>query len=151
MSQIVKLRPDHFSALHSFFQKINSDAVRNNFHPHEFDEENARRVSHYKGRDLYFGLVHEDGTVAAYGMLRGWDEGYDTPSLGIVVGPEWQGAGYGREMMVHLIKSARDCGAKRIILKVKQDNTRAKTVYEKVGFRHEILDENFYRGILDLS
>ncbi len=61
--------------------------------------------------------MHE-GSIVAYGMLRGWDEGYETPSLGIAVHSEWQARGVGRRMMEHLHQVARVRGAKRIRLKV---------------------------------
>src|SRR4029077_9854772 len=79
------------------------------FRPHPMTADEARRIAHYPGRDVY--LVHEvDGQAVAYGFLRGWDEGYDVPSLGVAVRDGHQGQGHGRSMMLALHARAKAGG-----------------------------------------
>ena len=61
------------------------------FHPHPFTTEAARERAAYTGKDLYY-VVIEGDEILGYGMLRGWDEGYEVPSLGIVIHPAHRGS-----------------------------------------------------------
>jgi len=69
-------------------------------------------------------------------MLRGWDEGYAVPSLGIAVRAEAQGSGLGRLVMGYLHTEARRRGAPRIRLKVYPDNVRAVELYRSLGYEY---------------
>ncbi len=102
--------------------------------PSLFPEE-ARRIAGRSGHDVFAVLIDGDQAVA-YGMLRGWDEGYATPSLGIAVRNESQGLGLGRIMMQHLHRAALMRGASTVRLRVHPDNTRARRLYEALGYRY---------------
>jgi ribosomal protein S18 acetylase RimI-like enzyme len=102
------------------------------FHPHDLGPEGAAAIAGYTGRDVY--LVLGDERLVAYGMLRGWDEGYSVPSLGIAVRQDCYGRGYGRAMMVALHEAARDRGATKIRLRVHPENGRARSLYERLGY-----------------
>ena len=52
------------------------------FRPHDLGESGAREVASHVGKDAYL-IGHIDSVPVAYGMLRGWDEGYRIPALGI--------------------------------------------------------------------
>jgi ribosomal protein S18 acetylase RimI-like enzyme len=80
-------------------------------------------------------LGRYEGTVVAFGMLRGWHEGYATPSLGLAVARDSEGRGFGRAMMAQLEQLARDRGARDIRLRVHPANERARRVYEGCGYR----------------
>ena len=54
------------------------------FRPHPFTPEEARRIVSLRGHNVFAILVDGDRAVA-YGMLRGWDEGYATLALGIAI------------------------------------------------------------------
>jgi ribosomal protein S18 acetylase RimI-like enzyme len=80
-------------------------------------------------------LGRSEGTVVAFGMLRGWHEGYATPSLGLAVARDSEGRGFGRAMMAQLERLARERGARDIRLRVHPANERARRVYEGSGYR----------------
>ncbi len=103
------------------------------FHPFPLDEASARSIAHATGRDRFLVAI-EDEEVIALGMLRGWDEGFDIPSLGIAVGPQAQGRGVGRTMMLRLHDEARRAESRRIRLTVDRANTRAVALYETLGY-----------------
>ena len=67
-------------------------------------------------------------------MLRGWEEGHEIPSLGIVMDAAWRGRGYGRLLMEFLHATARRRGARQIRLKTYPDNVCALGLYRKLGY-----------------
>jgi ribosomal protein S18 acetylase RimI-like enzyme len=105
------------------------------FRPHPFTGDEARWIAGYVGNDVYAILVERDRPVA-YGMLRGWDEGYPVPSLGIAVRTSAQRRGLGRLMMEHLHAEAGRRGATAVRLRVHRDNVPARRLYESLGYRY---------------
>lgn len=87
----------------------------------------------YDGQDIYAALV-EDGRVVAYGMLRGWDDGFEVPSLGVAVHPGERGRGLGGLLMQHLHDEAKRRGAVRVRLTVERENERARRLYDALGY-----------------
>ncbi|WP_176223988.1 GNAT family N-acetyltransferase [Thalassobacillus devorans] len=53
---------------------------------------------------------------------------------GVCVLPEHQGFGYGRELMVHLVKASEQLSDQKITLEVDSKNERAYQLYRKLGF-----------------
>jgi len=87
------------------------------FRPHDLGPAGARQVAGYMGRDVY--LIGFLGSVpVAYGMLRGWDEGYRVPSLGIAIRMATGDRGLGRRMMEALHRAVRARGGERVRLRV---------------------------------
>jgi ribosomal protein S18 acetylase RimI-like enzyme len=125
-------------ALAEFFAFLNTSGDEVFFHPHDFNEEAAEQIATYKGKDLYYVLLLE-GKVLGYGMLRGWDEGYEIPSLGIIIHPAARGKGLGRLLMVFLHSAACMRGCKKIRLKVYPENRSAVQLYQQLGY--EFLEE----------
>ena len=142
--------PRHADAVRRFFASLALDSETTaTFHPHPFTAEHALAIAHYGGRDYYAGMLIGDAMVA-YGMLRGWDEGYEIPSLGIVVSGSHRGLGLGRGMMEHLHAVARDRGVTTIRLKVYKANTVAAQLYRRMGYVLSDHNEREWLGILDM-
>ena len=137
--EFVKLRSDHEKKLVRFFDEIVEDVF---FHPHEFTLDKAHELSNYAGKDCYYiALDQED--VVGYGMLRGWEEGFEIPSLGIIVGKKARGCGLGRTFMHFLHKQAIEHGADSVRLTVKKENKIAKSLYESLGYVFSESDKCF--------
>lgn len=120
------------------------------FRPHSFTASEARLIANHVGKDVYAILL--DGPQAvAYGMLRGWDEGFATPSLGIAVRSASQGRGLGRLMMGHLHDEAKRRGALQVRLRVHPDNIRARRLYESLGYGYAGEDRGERVMLLDLQ
>jgi [ribosomal protein S18]-alanine N-acetyltransferase len=149
MIEIVKLKPALSAPLAKFFAGIDVPAIQAVFHPHPFTKEQAEKLCRGQGKDLYFAATHE-GRVVGYSMLRGWDEGFEIPSLGICVDPAFQGLGLGAALMQHLISAALVAGSKKIILKVNRTNEPAIQLYRKFGFELADHDPEYLRGTLAL-
>lgn len=131
--EIVRLAPIHASALEVFFSALVQASDDRYFHPHPFSQEHAKIIAGYEGEDLYYGAMSEE-TIIAYGMLRGWDEGFAVPSLGIAVLPSYRGISLGKAMMHFLHIAAAMRGVDRVRLTVDPSNTSAIRLYESLGY-----------------
>lgn len=120
--------------LAGLFARIQADPAAARFHPHPFTADEAAKRAAYRGLDLYAVMAIGDEPVG-YGLLRGWDDGYAVPSLGICIVEEHRGSGAGRALMEYLHLAAKLRGAPAIRLKVYQDNERARRLYEALGYR----------------
>lgn len=130
--------------LAALFATIAADPSAERFHPHPFDAAEAGRRARYAGADLYALLTHDDRAIG-YGMLRGFDEGYAVPSLGIFVAAEARGTGAALALMNYLHLAAKLRGAPATRLKVYPDNARAVRLYRSLGY---IFEETLQAGQL---
>jgi ribosomal protein S18 acetylase RimI-like enzyme len=128
-----QISPGWESSLAELFEALERNGDAHFFHPHPLTAAEARNRCTYAGRDLYY-IAVIGGKAIGYGMLRGWDEGYEVPSLGIAIHPERRASKLGLAMMLFLHSAARMRGAKRIRLRVYKDNNVAKTLYETLGY-----------------
>jgi ribosomal-protein-alanine N-acetyltransferase len=117
----------------SLFETVSADRTAEGFHPQGFTADEAARICEYGGRDLYLG-ARWGGALIGYGLLRGWDEGYTVPSLGIFIISSARGRGLGRKFMLQLHDQARHEGATRVMLKVYPDNRAAVSLYKSIGY-----------------
>lgn len=126
-----------------------SDIDETYFRPHPFTDDEAQLIANRQGEDVYAILFDREQPVA-YGMLRGWEDGYATPSLGIAVRSRSQGRGLGRLMMVHLHEEAQRRGAAVVRLRVHPDNSRARRLYESMDYLYAGEDRGELVMLLDL-
>jgi len=119
------------------------------FHPHPFDRVAVERLADPSCRDEYR-LAVVQGAIMGYGMLRGWEEGWAVPSLGLAIHPRFRGQGAGRRLMVHLHERARFRGADTVRLKVYRTNGAAIALYTSLGYRFEPCSETELLGLLSL-
>jgi ribosomal protein S18 acetylase RimI-like enzyme len=135
--EIRRITDDDAPHLADFFATIRQHGDAVHFHPHPFTIEEAQKRATYQGKDLFYIAQTSGRLIIGYGMLRGWDEGYATPSLGIIVHPDRRGTGLGRLLMHFLHYAARERGASKIRLKVYPQNTTARHLYETLGYVFE--------------
>jgi RimJ/RimL family protein N-acetyltransferase len=84
-------------------------------------------------------------------MLRGWDEGYQVPSLGIALHAQARGTGLARAFMLYLHQVARWQGAKRVRLRVFPDNIPARRLYESLGYAFQTGNDEQLVGFCELE
>jgi ribosomal-protein-alanine N-acetyltransferase len=120
------------------------------FRPHDLCAEGARSLAGHVGQDVYpIGFL---GAVpVAYGMLRGWDEGYAVPSLGVAVRDGYRDRGFGRQMMVALHRAVLDRGCDRVRLRVAPGNARARHLYASLGYCQVGIERGELLLMLDLN
>lgn len=144
------IRPDHAEGLGRFFKHLQAEGVERWFHPHPLTAEEATKRASYAGLDFYCVVVKENAVIG-YGMLRGWEDGYQIPSLGIVMDSAWRGRGYGRLLMEFLHAVARQRCASQIRLKTYADNACALALYRKLGYVFQGEEKGQLVGILTLA
>ena len=149
---IRRIEPDHLEGLADFFAKLVESGSNKTFHPHPFDQKTAKEIALRSNhtQDLYYVMDLGFDKVIGYGMLRGWDEGYDIPSLGIAIHPDYRGMKLALMFMDFLHTASRLRGSTKIMLSVYRHNTVAKTLYEKLGYKFTELRETELRGYYDL-
>ncbi len=136
--------------LAEFFAALVEAGDDEKFHPHPFTAAAAAERVRYQGKDVYCVAV-EGERVLGYGMLRGWDEGYEVPSLGIAIHPSARGIGLGRALMLYLHTEARRRGAPRIRLKVYPENTVAVDLYRSLGYEFSAVEQEQLVGFKSLT
>jgi ribosomal-protein-alanine N-acetyltransferase len=148
--ELRRVGKEHERGLTRFFEAIVAEGADRWFHPHPFTAEHAFFLASYQGRDLYYVATQGD-TIVAYGMLRGWEEGYDVPSLGIAVLGRARGTGLARTFMQFLHSAARLHGAPRVRLKVYPENAAARRLYESLGYRFESGSDDQLLGYFEFA
>lgn len=64
--------------------------------------------------------------------------------LNVCVHPDYQGLGFGRVLVEHLIGRARLGEASTMFLEVRPSNVAARELYKKLGFNEVGVRENYY-------
>jgi ribosomal protein S18 acetylase RimI-like enzyme len=132
--EVRSIRRKDTDALAKFFELLRAHGTDKYFHPHPLTASSARTIASYSGKDFYVAVL-EGRNILGYGMLRGWDEGYQIPSVGIAIHPDIQGRGVGRLLMNFLHLAALRRGAKKVRLRVYRDNYPAIRMYRTMGYK----------------
>lgn len=137
----------------NYFSKFMKDMLDSGydkyFHPHPFTDDFADVICNYKGKDLYL-ILKDENKFIGYGMLRGWDEGYKIPSLGMAIHPNYKGKGFGNILMEKLHELCKEKGVEKIRLTVYKDNVAAKNLYEKFNYKFEEKNDKELVGFCQL-
>ncbi len=109
-------------------------------------------------RNKIFMVDDLNGNTVGYVQLRNIDYKNRSVEIGIHLGPEAQGRGYGRDAFLLLMRFAfNEMNMHRVYLQVFDFNDRAIKLYEKLGFREEgrfrdvIFQEGRYYDIVQMS
>jgi GNAT superfamily N-acetyltransferase len=111
------------------------------FNPFAFDPDTIARLLTERRRDCWMG-VWGNARLVAFFMLRGFDEGYETPSYGVAIDAGTRGFGIGRLTLVASKAMCRLMGVSLIMLKVHPANLTARTLYESEGFVETAVDQH---------
>jgi ribosomal-protein-alanine N-acetyltransferase len=128
-----RLRPPDADALGAFFVSNDLPDVRRRFNPFPLTRATALSLLRAERNDRFYGGFVGDAW-AAFAMLRGWDEGFDVPSLGVLVDRQWQGRGIGGRITDFAIDEARRFQCRRVRLSVYASNDAALRIYVRRGF-----------------
>lgn len=119
------------------------------FSPHEYSFNGIIKVMKTNPKDYFCFLIDED-IIAGYGLLRGWSEGYDIPSLGIMIDANYRGKNLSKLLMNHLHQIAIDKGSKKIRLRVYKENLRAISLYNNLGYTLSDYNKDTFVGFKNL-
>ncbi len=130
------LKEDHISQLVSCLSLQRSDYIRH-YHPFKFNFDDIKNLVSSAAHDLYIAIfLDSDTSSILIGLLtlRGLDEGYESPMLGLFISQEFSGRGYARYSLHYAEQLCINRGWKRLLLKVDAENTRAMAIYTSIGY-----------------
>ena len=92
---------------------------------------------------FFYGILFEEGgQVCAYACEMVIFE--DAEILNVAVAPSFRRRGLGKELMLALENYAKNKGAERLLLEVREGNIPARGLYEKQGFEAYGVRKNYY-------
>ena len=92
---------------------------------------------------FFYGILFEEGgQVCAYACEMVIFE--DAEILNVAVAPSFRRRGLGEELMLALENYAKNKGAERLLLEVREGNIPARGLYEKQGFEAYGVRKNYY-------
>ena len=92
---------------------------------------------------FFYGILFEEGgQVCAYACEMVIFE--DAEILNVAVVPSFRRRGLGKELMLSLENYAKNKGAERLLLEVREGNIPARGLYEKQGFEAYGVRKNYY-------
>jgi len=145
--EIRRLDYEHIDGLIDLYEFNEKEFGR--FTPHPFTRESLTKIIKESVLDLFYVAVF-NSTIIGYTMLRGMDEGYAVPRLGIAVDKGVYGTGVATTLMEHLEATCRLRGYKEISLRVYKDNPRAYNFYIKLGYDYRPYDNESVLGFKEL-
>jgi len=140
--EIRKVKINDEKALYSLFKSL-SYTDKKYFHPFPFTMKSCIELVNKSlhGKDKYFVML-DNSKIVGYAHLRGLDEGYDIPFLGVVIHPNYRRRNFGILLCDFVIKESL---CNKIGLKVHKNNKSAMKFYLKLGFKTEKCDgESLY-------
>ena len=132
--EIVKMNADHVEAVAAIEKECFG-----------VDAWSVRSVSSELENKLALWLVAvEDGAVAGYvGSQTVCNE---TDMMNVAVTVDYRRQGLGEKLVLALVEELKAMGSQCLTLEVRDSNTPARTLYEKLGFRQIGLRKNYYRN-----
>jgi ribosomal protein S18 acetylase RimI-like enzyme len=134
-----------YEELVRFFDANSVPQVIRQFHPFPLSASTARYIARNKHLDRYYVAVLR-GRIIALCMLRGWDDGYSTPSFGILVDHRFHARGIGRKMTEFAISEAGVLGCRQVRLSVYASNEVALRLYASLGFEERVRESVLVMG-----
>jgi [ribosomal protein S18]-alanine N-acetyltransferase len=109
-------------------------------YPYPWTAGNFRDCLH-AGYSCWVAELDRDLVVGYSVLIIAMDEGH---VLNCCVSPQFQGQGYGRQIMDRLVDTARSHGVTSLYLEVRPSNTRALRMYGRFGFEGIALRRGYY-------
>lgn len=103
------------------------------FDPFSWSPEELASMLGSAVKDVYWG-IESGGRAAGVVMLRGFDEGFERPSLGLVVAEEMSGRGVGQAAVAHALAWCRVNGVREVRLTAADENGSAVRLFRRAGF-----------------
>jgi ribosomal protein S18 acetylase RimI-like enzyme len=125
--------PEHVDAVVELFRRNAVAAVSHSFDPFPLTPAQARSIALEPHEDAYY-LASEGRAPVGMSMLRGFEQGFQIPSFGILVDREHYGQGIGRRLTEWTIEQARLRSCPALRLSVYADNAAAHGLYLSLGF-----------------
>ena len=92
---------------------------------------------------LNYALRHDGQLIGYYFAQRVLDE---LTLFNITIAPKYQGKGFGRELVQHIIQQARKYDCLQIWLEVRASNQSAIALYRSAGFQQSGVRKGYYQN-----
>ncbi len=126
----------------------NGGAYSQYFRPFSFEREAVFDMLTQSQRDRYWGAYCQ-GALAGFFMLRGFDAGYERPSYGVLIRESRAGLGLASLALRFALSWCRVQGVAAVMLKVHPENSVARRIYERAGFRETGVCETSGQTIME--
>ena len=140
MVEFVSLEPANLTLLNQFLANLGTGADTFRYF--------AKRPVEVVLNHLYAVVLVDNQIPVAYGHLE--REGLDL-WLGVAVAEAYQGNGFGKQMVRHLIEAAKKWAEPSITLTVDKSNKKAIQLYEAQGFVRVAEKDHYYQYNYALS
>jgi ribosomal-protein-alanine N-acetyltransferase len=111
------------------------------FHPHNMEYNTIKSILTNNKNDKYKIVLFEN-KIIGYGILRGWDEGFEIPSLGIIIDKDYRGLGLSKLLINYLEFIAKISKSEKIRIVVHKNNLVAYNLYKKMNYEFTSYNEN---------
>lgn len=91
-------------------------------------------------KDIFSG-VFWDGQIAGIFMLRGWDEGYEIPSFGVLIDEKYRGGSFMRLTLDTAKLICKLSGLRKLMAKIHPDNVSPRGA-RRLGLHQVGLEES---------
>ena len=88
-------------------------------------------------------VVEKDDKIIGHGVLSVTASG-EAHLLNVCIGRDYQGEGYGRSLVEHMLRRARAREVDAVFLEVRPSNRVAAAIYESLGFNEVGRRKNYY-------
>ncbi len=134
--QIRPVQEADYEGLAALFRDNNRPEITRYFRPFPLTANSAYQITLTKHLDRSYVAVL-DGQIVALCMLRGWDEGFATPSLGVLVDHRYIDTALEWKLVEFAIAEARRLGCARLRLTAEESNQRGLAIFQALGFREQ--------------
>lgn len=100
-----------------------------------------------KKKHARFWVIENDAAAIAFGGIWLLDDRAEIPNLAVHV--EWRRRGFGGRLLAFLCAQAKQAGAKKISLEVRENNEAARKLYRAHDFKETSRRPRFYNGQID--
>ena len=130
------LRHDDGEGLAAMYEGLPAEAARFYWpHPLERDQALANASRADSPTEVVLVMATPDEAVGGYAWYRWSDETSTASVFGICIARDYQSCGAGGVLMTRLLEIAHDIGPATMLLTCQHANTRAVTLYQKMGFK----------------
>jgi ribosomal-protein-alanine N-acetyltransferase len=115
--------------------EIEKASMRSPWSKELFEEELKRDIARY-----FVGEI--DNQIVGY--MGYWEAPQEAHIINLAIGPDFRQKGLGFEMMEYCLRFAYNKGARLATLEVRESNTAAQKLYEKMNFRTVAIRKKYY-------
>ena len=131
--KVLKYKKEHFDALY----EIEKEAFSDFWSEKGMKDEVSLKQAHYY-------VAEDEGEILGYAGF--WLIIDEAEIMKIAVKKSERGKGIGNALLLAMEEDAKDLGAVKILLEVREGNTPARKLYEKHGFISYAVREKYYEG-----